>query len=234
MGLIGSWLFCLHHGLPLTLLPPTAFLARPERWLWAIHQRRATLSAAPNFAYELCVAPDPRTRPRGSRPLLLARGPERRRAGQPRHHRALRPALRPLRLPARGHDAGLRPRRVLGGASPSPPSAAGRASTASRASPSSARAGRRPPTQAISAPSSSSRPDASCPSTRSASWTTRAATSRERVVGRLVFRGPSMTSGYYRKPGGDRRHHPPRRLARQRRPRLPADGEIHIAAGART
>ena len=55
MGLIGSWLTCLHHGLPLTLLSPTAFLARPERWLWAIHQRRATLSAAPNFAYELCA-----------------------------------------------------------------------------------------------------------------------------------------------------------------------------------
>jgi 1-acyl-sn-glycerol-3-phosphate acyltransferase len=53
MGLIGSWLMCLHNGVPLTLLPPTAFLARPERWLWAIHERRATLSAAPNFAYEL-------------------------------------------------------------------------------------------------------------------------------------------------------------------------------------
>ncbi len=55
MGLIGSWLLCLHRGVPLTLLPPTAFLARPERWLWAIHERRATLSAAPNFAYELCA-----------------------------------------------------------------------------------------------------------------------------------------------------------------------------------
>jgi 1-acyl-sn-glycerol-3-phosphate acyltransferase len=28
---------------------------RPERWLWAIHRYRATLSAAPNFALELCV-----------------------------------------------------------------------------------------------------------------------------------------------------------------------------------
>jgi 1-acyl-sn-glycerol-3-phosphate acyltransferase len=55
MGLIGSWLFCLYHGIPLALMSPLAFLARPERWLWAIHQRRATLSAAPNFAYELCV-----------------------------------------------------------------------------------------------------------------------------------------------------------------------------------
>ncbi|MFI5183933.1 MAG: AMP-binding protein, partial [Vicinamibacteria bacterium] len=56
MGLIGSWLFCLCRGLPITLLSPLAFLARPERWLWTIHQRRATLSAAPNFAYELCVS----------------------------------------------------------------------------------------------------------------------------------------------------------------------------------
>ncbi len=55
MGLIGSWLMCLHSGIPLTLLSPTAFLARPERWLWAIHQRAATLSPAPNFAYELCA-----------------------------------------------------------------------------------------------------------------------------------------------------------------------------------
>jgi 1-acyl-sn-glycerol-3-phosphate acyltransferase len=55
MGLIGTWLFCLYHGIPLALLSPLSFLARPERWLWAIHQRRATLAAAPNFAYELCV-----------------------------------------------------------------------------------------------------------------------------------------------------------------------------------
>jgi len=55
MGLIGSWLFCLTDGLPIALLSPLAFLARPERWLWTIHERRATLSAAPNFAYELCV-----------------------------------------------------------------------------------------------------------------------------------------------------------------------------------
>ena len=55
MGLIGTWLFCLHHGIPLALQSPLAFLARPERWLWSIHEHRATLSPAPNFAYELCV-----------------------------------------------------------------------------------------------------------------------------------------------------------------------------------
>ena len=36
-------------------MSPLEFLTRSERWLWAIHRHRGTLSAAPNFAYELCV-----------------------------------------------------------------------------------------------------------------------------------------------------------------------------------
>jgi fatty-acyl-CoA synthase len=55
MGLIGSWLFCLHQGFPIAIQSPLSFLSRPERWLWTIHQRRATLSPAPNFAFELCA-----------------------------------------------------------------------------------------------------------------------------------------------------------------------------------
>jgi 1-acyl-sn-glycerol-3-phosphate acyltransferase len=55
MGLIGSWLFCMADGLPIALLSPLAFLSRPERWLWTFHERRGSLSAAPNFAYELCA-----------------------------------------------------------------------------------------------------------------------------------------------------------------------------------
>ncbi|HLB02928.1 MAG TPA: AMP-binding protein, partial [Nitrospiria bacterium] len=55
MGLIGSWLCSLYFGIPIAILSPLAFLNRPERWLWAIHYHRATLSAAPNFAYELCI-----------------------------------------------------------------------------------------------------------------------------------------------------------------------------------
>jgi acyl carrier protein len=55
MGLIGAWLGSLYHGIPLALMSPLAFLARPSRWLWAIHRHRGTLSAAPNFAYELCA-----------------------------------------------------------------------------------------------------------------------------------------------------------------------------------
>ncbi|MBP6703734.1 MAG: AMP-binding protein, partial [Vicinamibacteria bacterium] len=55
MGLIGSWLFTMASAYPLALRSPVSFLARPERWLQDIHRRRGTMSAAPNFAYELCV-----------------------------------------------------------------------------------------------------------------------------------------------------------------------------------
>ncbi|MBX9812378.1 MAG: AMP-binding protein [Burkholderiales bacterium] len=55
MGLIGAWLGGLYHGFPLVIMSPLAFLSRPQRWLWAIHRHRGTLSAAPNFAYELCL-----------------------------------------------------------------------------------------------------------------------------------------------------------------------------------
>lgn len=56
MGLIGAWLGSFYYGLPATIMSPLTFLARPERWLWAIHYHRATVSAGPNFAYELCVS----------------------------------------------------------------------------------------------------------------------------------------------------------------------------------
>lgn len=55
MGLIGAWLGSLYYAMPLVLMSPLAFLGRPQRWLWAIHEYRGTLSAAPNFAYELCL-----------------------------------------------------------------------------------------------------------------------------------------------------------------------------------
>jgi 1-acyl-sn-glycerol-3-phosphate acyltransferase len=55
MGLIGAWLGCLYYAVPTAIMPPLAFLANPARWLWSIHQHRATLSAAPNFAFELCL-----------------------------------------------------------------------------------------------------------------------------------------------------------------------------------
>ena len=55
MGLIGAWLTLLLHGVPLVVMSPLAFLTRPERWLQAMSKHRGTVTAAPNFAYELCV-----------------------------------------------------------------------------------------------------------------------------------------------------------------------------------
>jgi fatty-acyl-CoA synthase len=55
MGLIGAWLTLLLHGVPLVVMSPLTFLTRPERWLQAISKYKGTISAAPNFAYELCV-----------------------------------------------------------------------------------------------------------------------------------------------------------------------------------
>jgi 1-acyl-sn-glycerol-3-phosphate acyltransferase len=55
MGLIGAWLSSLYFGVPLVVMPPQVFLMRPSRWLWAIHDQHATISAGPNFGYELCL-----------------------------------------------------------------------------------------------------------------------------------------------------------------------------------
>ena len=55
MGLIGAWLTMLLYGIPVVVMSPLAFLTRPERWLQAISKHKGTLTAAPNFAFELCV-----------------------------------------------------------------------------------------------------------------------------------------------------------------------------------
>ncbi len=55
MGLIGAWFAALYHGFPTVLMSPLAFLSHPARWLWAIHRHRGTLSGGPNFSYELCL-----------------------------------------------------------------------------------------------------------------------------------------------------------------------------------
>ncbi len=55
LGLIGAWFGSLYYAAPVVVLSPLRFIVRPESWLWAIHRNKATLSAAPNFAFELCV-----------------------------------------------------------------------------------------------------------------------------------------------------------------------------------
>jgi acyl carrier protein len=55
MGLIGAWMGSLYFGMPLVLMSPLSFLARPARWLQALSRYGGTVSAAPNFAYALCA-----------------------------------------------------------------------------------------------------------------------------------------------------------------------------------
>lgn len=55
MGLLFGVVLPLWSGVPAFLMAPDAFIRRPMRWLQAIARYRGTHSAAPNFAYELCV-----------------------------------------------------------------------------------------------------------------------------------------------------------------------------------
>ncbi len=55
MGLIGGVLQPLHIARTSHLMAPATFLASPIRWLRAISTFGATISGAPNFAYDLCA-----------------------------------------------------------------------------------------------------------------------------------------------------------------------------------
>ena len=56
LGLIGAWFGSMYFAVPVVVLSPLRFIVRPESWLWAIHRNAATLSAAPNFAFEFCAS----------------------------------------------------------------------------------------------------------------------------------------------------------------------------------
>jgi len=60
MGLVGGILQPLYLGSPVVLMSPLHCMQRPLRWLTAISRYRATVTAGPNFAYDLCVS---RTQP---------------------------------------------------------------------------------------------------------------------------------------------------------------------------
>jgi acyl-CoA synthetase (AMP-forming)/AMP-acid ligase II/thioredoxin reductase/acyl carrier protein len=55
MGLIGATIAPWYRGRRNIMLSPLSFFQRPLRWLQAISRFRVTSSAAPNFAYDLCV-----------------------------------------------------------------------------------------------------------------------------------------------------------------------------------
>lgn len=55
MGLMGGLMFNLWRGQATWVISPAAFIRRPILWLETISRQRATISVAPNFAYDLCV-----------------------------------------------------------------------------------------------------------------------------------------------------------------------------------
>jgi acyl-CoA synthetase (AMP-forming)/AMP-acid ligase II len=55
MGLIYGVIQPLYKGFLCYMMAPANFVERPLRWLQALSDKKATHSAAPNFAYDLCV-----------------------------------------------------------------------------------------------------------------------------------------------------------------------------------
>ncbi|MGW4233401.1 fatty acyl-AMP ligase [Streptomyces sp. NPDC004980] len=55
MGMLFGVVLPLWAGIPAYLMAPDAFIRRPARWLEAISRFRGSHTAAPSFAYELCV-----------------------------------------------------------------------------------------------------------------------------------------------------------------------------------
>jgi acyl-CoA synthetase (AMP-forming)/AMP-acid ligase II len=55
MGLISAVTMPVYMGCPSYLMSPLTFLKHPHRWLEALSKTKATVSASPNFGYELCI-----------------------------------------------------------------------------------------------------------------------------------------------------------------------------------
>lgn len=55
MGLIDGWLRPIYVGCHCIGMPPMAFLKNPFCWLKAISKYRGIISGGPNFSYELCI-----------------------------------------------------------------------------------------------------------------------------------------------------------------------------------
>ncbi len=203
MGLIGAWLGALYFGVPLALMSPLAFLSRPIRWLRALDAHRGTLSPAPNFAFDLCTTRIPDDELDGldlSSVRVLLNGSE----------AVLPETIR--RFAERFEPYGLDPAAVLpvyglaectvGLAAP-PPGRAPRIDRVRRATFQSSG-------HAVPAPDGDPQALSFVSCGRALSGhelevvDAGGGQTPERREGRIRFRGPSATSGYYRNPGATR------------------------------
>lgn len=55
LGLVGGILQPAFSGFSVYIMPPANFITRPTRWIEAISKYKVNTTAAPNFAYDLCV-----------------------------------------------------------------------------------------------------------------------------------------------------------------------------------
>jgi len=55
MGLVGVVQQAVYVGMSVVLMAPIDFIRKPVQWLRTISKYRASISGAPNFAYDLCV-----------------------------------------------------------------------------------------------------------------------------------------------------------------------------------
>ncbi|MET8826313.1 fatty acyl-AMP ligase [Streptomyces sp. NPDC004610] len=87
MGLISMIVLPAVVGARSVLMSPVAFLQRPVRWLRALSRYRGTASAAPHFAFDLCVRKIPEEERAGLDLSALAAVAD---GGEPVHEGALR------------------------------------------------------------------------------------------------------------------------------------------------
>ena len=115
MGLIGAWLGSMYFAMLLVVMSPLSFLSRPERWLWAIHQYRGTLSASPNFGFEFCLL---RLEDEAIAGLDLTSWRLAFNGAEPVSADSIHGFIRSfsgIRIQSRSHDAGIWPGRIFGG-----------------------------------------------------------------------------------------------------------------------
>ena len=218
MGLIGAWLGSLYFAAPLVVMSPLAFLVRPRRGCGRSTAIAATLSAAPNFAFELCLRRVEDAMIAGldlGSLRMVANGAE---AVSPETVRRFAARFARLRLPSRGDGAGLRPRRErrrprLPAAGPAADHRPDRPQRPGRA-----RLVPRRPRRTQLMPWNSSPAAGRCPATRSASSMRRARSANGRRAG-CSSADPRRPSGYLDNPEKTART-VRRPVAEQRRPRL--------------
>jgi fatty-acyl-CoA synthase len=200
MGLIGFVVGPLFTNVPCVLLPAASFARRPRLWLDKIHQHRGTITYAPNFAYALVTK---RLREKDVADLDLSCLRISGCGAEPIDARALRDFAAKL-APARFDPRALLPSYGMAEAtlaiSFTPLGEGVGADVIDTAALADNRAVAPPPGQPADAASEIVDCGRVFPGHELAIVDAEGARLGDRRVGQIVFRGPSMSGGYFREP----------------------------------